>query len=208
MDRPRRLKFVTAVTFLRFPLILIFFTIALLNTGLQKLWLFYVAFASLVISEITDLIDGYLARKLKAVTRFGAHADPLMDKFVYLTTLPLLVFITTTNGHKLHGIFLLILTISVLMRDQWVTFLRSVGSMYNVEAGANWAGKLRTCINFPLICAIYFSEGLPGGIHFGPVLYIMEAVALVINILSVYVYTRRYWKYLSSLVKDESSENL
>lgn len=206
MDRLCRFKFVTAVTFLRFPLVLIFFATALVNTGLQKTWLFYLAFVSLVVSEITDLFDGYLARKLGAVTRFGAHTDPLMDKFVYLTTMPLLVFITSANGNKLHGIFLLILTISILARDQWVTFLRSVGSMYNVEGGANWAGKLRTCINFPLICAIYFSEGMPGGGNFGVVLYILEAVALIVNILSVYVYTRRYWKYLCNLASGDTPE--
>jgi len=68
--------------------------------------------------------------------------------------------------------------------------------MYNVSGGANWAGKLRTCINFPLICVIYHFEESPTPLVNATFLYVFEGVALLMNILSVYIYSRRYWPYL------------
>jgi phosphatidylglycerophosphate synthase len=121
-----------------------------------------------------------------------------MDKFFYLSTLPLLVFVTAHGGHQGHAMFLLVLTMLFLTRDQWVTFLRSMGSLYQVSGSALWLGKLRTSFNFPLICAIYYVEAAPAGWHIaGPsALYAFEVVALVINLVSIYSYTRRYWSSL------------
>jgi phosphatidylglycerophosphate synthase len=45
---------------------------------------------AIILAMITDSIDGYLARKRKAVTRFGAILDPVMDKFFVLFTLSVL----------------------------------------------------------------------------------------------------------------------
>ena len=45
---------------------------------------------AIVLAMFTDSIDGYLARKRKAVTRFGAILDPAMDKFFVLFTLSVL----------------------------------------------------------------------------------------------------------------------
>ena len=196
MDERSKLRFVTFLTFVRFPLVLFFFVVALVYAGFPETRLFGIAFTSLIASAVTDLLDGYFARKFNVETKFGAHVDPLMDKFFCLSTLPLLVFITTKNGHIPHAIFLLVLTLLFLARDQWVTFLRSIGSMYNVSGSGNWSGKLRTCINFPLICAIYHFEQSPLRLINAALLHTFEIVALIINIVSVYTYTRRYWPYL------------
>ena len=198
MTSRTKLFIVTFLTFVRFPLVLLFFAGALINVKYQLVWLFVTSLAFLMLSAVTDFFDGYLARKFNVVTKFGEHADPLMDKFFYLSTLPLLVFIATKNNHIPHAVFLLILTVSFLARDQWVTFLRSIGSLYNASGGANWSGKLRTAINLPMICLIYFEESAPPKAHIIShwVLNFMEAVAFVSNFLSLYVYTSRYWPYL------------
>ena len=154
----------------------------------------------MVAGAITDLLDGYLARKYKVETDFGAHADPLMDKMFYVVTLPVLVFITATSNETnlTHSIFLLIITVLFLARDLWVTFLRSVGSIYNISGCANWTGKVRTALNFPLICAIYYFIAAPEGWNFIPLtlLYAVEIIAFIINIYSVFVYTKYYWPQL------------
>lgn len=193
-----KLRFVTFLTFVRFPLVLLFFVGAVVYTEYHKTWLYALTLALLIISAVTDLFDGYFARKFNVETKFGAHVDPLMDKLFYLATLPLLVFITTKNSHIPHATFLLVLTLFFLARDQWVTFLRSIGSMYNVSGSANWSGKLRTCVNFPLICTIYHFEEAPSLFQFinAKFVYTFEIVALIINIISLYTYTRHYWPYL------------
>jgi CDP-diacylglycerol---glycerol-3-phosphate 3-phosphatidyltransferase len=198
MARQAKLRFVTILTLARFPLVLLFFAGALVFTENPRPWLFVASFTCLVTAAVTDLLDGYFARRLNVQTPFGAHVDPLMDKFFYLSTLPLLVFVAMHGGHTRHATFLLVLTMLFLTRDQWVTFLRSIGSIYNVSGGALWMGKLRTSFNFPLICAIYYVEAAPPAWQFvrPPALYAFEVVALAINLLSIYTYTRRYWPYL------------
>ena len=39
------------------------------------------------IASITDWFDGYLARKWKQTTRFGAFLDPVADKMIVLAAL-------------------------------------------------------------------------------------------------------------------------
>ncbi|MFX8542999.1 CDP-alcohol phosphatidyltransferase family protein, partial [Acinetobacter baumannii] len=38
---------------------------------------------------LTDIMDGYLARKTNSITSFGAFIDPLMDRFVIVFVLAL-----------------------------------------------------------------------------------------------------------------------
>ena len=200
MSTSAKLRFVTFLTFVRFPLVLLFFAGAIVYTvpPYREPWLFITVFASLILSAATDLFDGYFARRFKVVTAFGAHADPLMDKFFYLASLPLLVFATMRQGHTGHGVVLLVLTLLFLARDQWVTFLRSIGAMYAVSGQADWSGKLRTAVNFPLICTIYYYQEAPPAWQFVLpwMVYVFEALGLALTVLSLFTYTRRYWPYL------------
>ena len=200
-DRGKKHAIVTALTAARLPLVLLFFVGALvyeLPAWNASYALFAVTFLALILSSLTDLFDGYYARKWDVVTTFGAHVDPLMDKFFYLASLPLLVFVAAHNGHWPHATILLVLTLLFLARDQWVTFLRSIGAIYNVSGGAHWVGKLRTASNFPIICAIYYFECAPDAIQFLPLwlIYVAEAYALVLTLYSLWIYTANYWPYL------------
>lgn len=55
--------------------------VAWLLTG-QYLWAFYLA----VFAGISDLLDGYLARRFGWMTHFGGVLDPLTDKFLLVST--------------------------------------------------------------------------------------------------------------------------
>lgn len=192
----RELGIVTVLTVARFPLILFFFVGALYNAYHPSVALFVASFSALVASAVTDLFDGMLARRYNVQTEFGAQADPLMDKFFYLATLPLLVYLALLNGHTPHAIALLCITLAFLTRDQWVTFLRSIGSLYQVSGGAHWAGKVRTALNFPLLGAIYLFEEAPVRLIPGFLIYVFEGIAIIVNAISIYTYTRYYWPYL------------
>ena len=200
-SRKSKLIFVTFLTALRLPLIVAFFVGAVIYSLRPSAALFYVSFSCMIGSAITDLFDGLLARKWNVVTKFGGFADPLMDKFFYLVTWPLLIYIAATNENYWHSIVLLGMTVIFLSRDQWVSFLRSIGSMYQVSGKANWSGKLRTGMNFPLICCIYHLEEAP--FQFLPPMgvYIFEAAAFAVNLLTLYIYTRNYWPYLKKSIQ-------
>lgn len=203
MTRNSRLAIVTALTFLRIPLVLVFFACALVHASRPGApsWLPWAAFGFLAASALTDMADGFLARRLGVVSNFGSHLDPLTDKVFSLATLPLLVYVAARNGHDAHAIVLLCMTVLFLLRDQWVSFLRSVGAGFKVPGHANWSGKLRTLISFPLICLVYLAEG--AGVAIQPsFLYLLESAAIIITLVSLWVYTRRYWDCLRASLLD------
>lgn len=52
-----------------------------------------IAFAVFVFAELSDLLDGYLARRLDAISNFGKLFDPLADKFLQVSALVCLTVI-------------------------------------------------------------------------------------------------------------------
>jgi CDP-diacylglycerol--glycerol-3-phosphate 3-phosphatidyltransferase len=61
------------------------------EVSMITLWLF-------VFIVVTDFLDGYLARKLKAVTEYGKFLDPLADKIVILGVLSFMYMIQMVDG--------------------------------------------------------------------------------------------------------------
>lgn len=191
--------FVQALTLVRMPLIFVFLTVSVF-TGhpVSELW-FSVAFGAMILSAVTDLFDGYFARKFRVTSALGSYADPMTDKVFYLTTFPTLVYLATRIGEHHHARVLLVLAILFLLRDQWVSFLRSLGAMHGLDAKANWSGKARTVISFPTICAIYYYLQAPQ--HWPlqlplPLVYTLEFASVLINAISIGVYTRHFWPAL------------
>src|SRR5688572_329107 len=134
--------FVQALTLVRMPLIFLFLAVnVFVAHPLSRQW-FIVAFLAMILSALTDLFDGYFARRFGVTSRLGSYADPMMDKIFYLTTFPTLVFLADRVGEPSHARVLLVLAILFLIRDQWVSFLRSLGALHGLSAKANWSGKV------------------------------------------------------------------
>ena len=201
MDSSLRLKFffVQALTLVRVPFIFLFLAVSVFcGHPLSDAW-FLVAFGAMILSAVTDLFDGYFARKFRVASRLGGYADPMMDKVFYLTTFPTLVYLADRIGQHGHARVLLVLAILFLLRDQWVTFLRSLGALHDMSAKANWSGKARTVISFPTICLIYYYLQAPS--HWGlqvpaSAVYAAEALSMLINFVSIAVYSLRFWPAL------------
>jgi CDP-diacylglycerol--glycerol-3-phosphate 3-phosphatidyltransferase len=156
-----------------------------------------VATASLVIAAITDLFDGLLARRWRVVSAFGAMADPLMDKVFYLVVFPTLLYLLASQpAESVHAVVMLVFTVLYILRDQWVSFLRSVGSAYGADLRANWMGKLRTAISFPIGCIIYVYISCHPFWLPRPLIYTLEAFAILVNLASLVVYTKQYLPWL------------
>ena len=191
--------FVQGLTLGRIPLILVFLAVSLFAPHPAGAFWFTIAFAAMILSAVTDLFDGYFARKFKVETRIGAYADPLTDKIFYLVTFPALVFLAARAEQSRHAQLLLGLTVLFLLRDQWVSFLRSIGALHQVDAKANWSGKARTVISFPVICTIYYYLQAPKTwwLQVHPVvLYSCEIASMAINLISIWVYTAYYWPWV------------
>jgi len=198
MDAKAKRLIVNALTFGRVPFVVLFMALAIIHAYTDKAWWLAVsATVSLSLAALTDLFDGMLARKWNVVSKFGAMADPLMDKVFYLVVFPTLLWLLGRQPDEaVHALVMLVFTVLYILRDQWVTFLRSVGSLYDADCRANWMGKFRTAASFPAACVIYVYASLH--LFFLPqaLIFVIEALLIVINVWSIIVYTRQYMPYL------------
>ncbi len=219
--RQMHLWIVNAITFIRVPFIIAFLVLALIHGWGEQRHLLkeaaspsmawaWVALVCLTLSALTDLFDGALARRWKVVTKFGGMCDPLMDKIFYLIVFPTLLWLLPIGKpeERWHALFMVILTILYLLRDQWVTFLRSVGTLYGADCSATFLGKVRTAMTFPLCAIIYLYIMIypdhPGEVTtFRWIIYTGEAVAIFLNFWSLYVYTRYFMPYIKQSIADK-----
>src|SRR5262245_61798320 len=187
---PWKFYFVTGLTLVRVPLIFLFLCVSVFGGHPLPVPWFVVAFSAMILSALTDLFDGYFARRWNVTSRLGSYADPMMDKVFYLATFPTLVYLAQLLGQGGHARTLLVLALLFLLRDQWVSFLRSIGALHNFSAKANWSGKARTLISFPTICVIYYALEAPADWPFRPsrnILLALESLSMLINLVSIVV---------------------
>ena len=195
------------LTFSRAPLAIAGAVCVVVHTLTPVPAILWSALGLMLASALTDLFDGFLARRWGVTSKLGALADPLMDKVFYAVTLPVAVFVAMYNEDTRHALLLLTLDVVSALRDQWVSFLRTVGTEYGADVRANWSGKLRTFIGFPIIVFAHLQLGLEclrlrsveneGVCMFNrELVFGLETLVIVLTIISAISYTLRYLPYL------------
>src|SRR5579863_962884 len=96
-------------------------------------------------AAITDMLDGYLARKLGVVSVLGKFLDPLADKLIVMAALVWLV----PMGRIAAWVVVLLLA-----REISVTGLRSVAASEGVVISAGREGKTKTALQMIGIVAL------------------------------------------------------
>jgi CDP-diacylglycerol---glycerol-3-phosphate 3-phosphatidyltransferase len=108
------------------------------------------------LAAITDMLDGYLARRQGLVSVLGKFLDPLADKLIVTGTL---VWLVPMGRIAAWAVVLLI------SREITITALRSIASTEGVVIAAGDGGKVKTALQMiGIICLIL---GYPYRIHFG-----------------------------------------
>ncbi|MCX6403513.1 MAG: CDP-diacylglycerol--glycerol-3-phosphate 3-phosphatidyltransferase [Actinobacteria bacterium] len=102
------------------------------------------------VAAITDLIDGYLARKHNLISNFGKIADPIADKA--LTG-------AAWIGLSMIGALPWVATIVILVREVGITLLRLMVLNKNIVA-ADRGGKLKTTFQITTISFFLVNLGL------------------------------------------------
>jgi CDP-diacylglycerol--glycerol-3-phosphate 3-phosphatidyltransferase len=97
-------------------------------------------------AAITDLLDGYLARKLNVVSVLGKFLDPLADKLLVMASLIWMV----PMGRVAEWVVVLLLA-----REISITGLRSIASSEGVVIAAGGGGKSKTALQMiGILCLI------------------------------------------------------
>ena len=174
-----------ALTIVRFILIP-FIVIALVEQN------FILAFILLTLSGITDILDGFIARKYNLITNFGKLMDPLADKCTQISILATLV---------IQGIVPFWILCVVILKE----FLMISGAsfLYGKElvVCSRWYGKLATVLIYIAIVLSLFIE------HFKQFEHIIETnkafllsldtpfyyLALIATIFSLVMYFKAFY---------------
>ena len=112
---------------------------------------FKLALALFVLQGVTDLLDGLLARLLKAKTSLGAYLDPLADKVMLVSSYIVLCII---------DIMPLWVTAIVLLRDIIVPagFLLLYKLSYKMEVSPSLLGKITTFCQIITVAYVLWSD--------------------------------------------------
>lgn len=136
------------------------------------------AFVSWVVFSIaagSDWIDGYFARKYKAVTVLGKLMDPLADKVLVTTALVMLIPL----GELPAWVALII-----LCREMIVTGLRGVASSAGIVVAASHLGKMKSILQYLALGTMIFPPYLLPIPHLHKIGLALLYVALVLTVWS------------------------
>jgi len=148
----------------------------------------YIAAAIFIIASSTDVVDGYIARKRKLVTRFGKFLDPIADKL--LVTAAILALVQTGD---ISGWVAMI----IIAREFIVTGLRLVAAGEGIVIAASKLGKFKTILqDIAIVAIILHNFPLSTFTSFPFDTYAMTA-AVLITVYSLYDYIKKNIKVIN-----------
>lgn len=176
------------VTASRLVLAPCFFIVYILPAdGLAGRWIVPVLWVLFFITELTDLIDGKVARSRKEVGDFGKLFDPFADTLVWIAFF--LCFVT-------DGILPAIPFLIILYREFGILFLRNLMLKKGVAMGARRGGKIKAVsYMFTGISALLASSVQRLGIE-GPYFDILRYIAWGFLGISVVIALISFFDYL------------
>ena len=134
-----------------------------------------------IVAALTDILDGWLARRGQQVTRIGKLLDPLADKLLVSTALIMLIAVGRLEWWAAW------MAVVIVGRELAVTGLRGIASAGGQVMPASWLGKAKALSQNCAIVALLFhypQAGLPGH-EIGLVLL---ALATLLTLVSGYLY--------------------
>ena len=162
----------------------------------------------LTISGLTDVLDGYIARKYNFITNFGKLMDPLADKMTQVALLGTLAI------QKIIPVWIIVV---VIIKE----FLMVSGAsfLYGKElvVSSKWYGKLTTVLFYVAIVCSLFTQywngtlighpeySLPRLPEFHTYIYYL---AVLTTIFSLIMYIKAFYMqgYLKNAMEQESNK--
>lgn len=127
----KNLNLPNVITFSRLALSLALFALMSLN----RAW--WLCAAMFVFAVLTDVLDGWIARKYQLITQLGRIMDPFADKFITGG-----VFVFLLPYAEKSGVVPW-MVITVLGREMLVTSLRGFLEQQGADFSASFSGKLK-----------------------------------------------------------------
>ncbi|MBW3596139.1 MAG: CDP-alcohol phosphatidyltransferase family protein [Planctomycetes bacterium] len=168
-----RYVLVQAVTLVRIPLAIAFSALLLSSQKPFSPTVLIVGSGLLVLSEITDFLDGQLARRLGVVSETGAMLDPYSDSVSRL-----IVYWSLASV----GLALAFVPLVMAIRDVTIAYCRITWVRQGKSVSAKWSGKIKAAVQG--VCAFLL---LWSPVYRGPAgAWVVPALSWLVIAVTVY----------------------
>ena len=133
------------------PFMILFFMLPIPN-GIG----IFIALGIFLIGSLTDLLDGYIARKYNLITDFGKFIDQVADKFIATTAMILVLF----YGAVVHAYVAVLALIIVVARDVLIAGVRQIAASKGTVIAADKFGKVKSLFIDVSSCVLMLYLGL------------------------------------------------
>ncbi len=161
-----------------FRILLVPIIVAVLLTGFEGKE--FVGLGLFLLAALTDLLDGWVARRWGLVTRLGKLLDPAADKILTSAAFISLV------GLDLAPAWVVAV---IVAREFAISTLRSLAAAESIVIAASWSGKVKTVVQVVAISLLIIHDRL-GDLR--PIDTQMLYLAMVLSVYSGIEYAVRY----------------
>lgn len=143
-----------------------------------------------VIAAVTDLLDGYVARKTGQITKLGRLLDPIADKLLVLSALILLVQVDRVTA---------LVAILIIAREVAVTGLRAIAASEGMIMSAEVTGKYKMALQVVAIVLLLLQGTVVeiiGNLHLAGIVTLY--LSLILGYVSGAQYVWSFWRQVGA----------
>lgn len=134
------------------------------------------------IAAVTDMLDGYVARRYGVVSTLGKLLDPLADKLLVTTALIMLIPLNRMPAW---------VALLILSREMLVTGLRGIASAAGVVVAASGLGKIKSLTQYIGLGILIFPLGVVPIPYLHQIGMFLVYIALILTLWSGFDYFYR-----------------
>ena len=142
------------------------------------------------LAAITDMIDGWVARRFGQMSRFGEFLDPVADKLMVAIVLVMLVQAQSSWFEDVIAMIIIGREITISALREWMA---TIGERANVKVDIT--GKIKTTLQMFGIAFMVWKVPL-FGIPVYTIGFVLLVLAAVMTIWSMVVYLRAAWPFI------------
>jgi CDP-diacylglycerol---glycerol-3-phosphate 3-phosphatidyltransferase len=204
------------ITIIRLLLTLAFFVILNLNDQNNFQRQMGAGFVVFLVASLTDILDGYLARKWQVESAFGRIVDPFVDKILICGA-----FIFFSSNHFVDGAVRTEqfgqvkfitgvepwMVVTLVAREFLITSIRGLAEAQGVAFRADWAGKIKMFTQSFAAAAVLVDLALLTRVHW---VHVARDVAIwvtvIVTILSATTYVLRAYRLFGGPARKSGAE--
>lgn len=164
-----------------------------------EIWGIIVPIIIYILTALTDMLDGQIARRCNLVTDFGKFIDPLADKFMVLSSMIAILVWMVLNGWTTMAIVFTSVVLVILLRELGVTSLRLVvAGKSGIVVAASWLGKIKTVSQMVGTVVILAEPMIPYFCDNHILSYVFMGIMAFTTLFSGINYLKAYLPYIDS----------